>query len=224
MSQHTHDHAHDSEPQQQTSGSAQADWDARYSERDQIWSGKPNNGLVSEASDLTPGRALDLGCGEGGDAIWLAQQGWTVTATDISPVALKRAAQHASDAGVADQIDWQHIDLSTGFPEGTFDLISAQFLQSFVDLPREEILRTAAAAIAPGGVLLIVSHAALPSWAPEDRKNHDFPQAADVLKALQLADRDWELLRSENVERPHSSPDGEAGTSTDSVVKVRRKA
>ncbi|MBR7677707.1 methyltransferase domain-containing protein, partial [Streptomyces daliensis] len=74
-------------------------WDARYRENGQIWSGEPNEALVREVSGLAPGRALELGCGEGGDAVWLARQGWRVTATDISGVALARAEEHAARAG-----------------------------------------------------------------------------------------------------------------------------
>src|SRR3954466_4962421 len=82
-----------------------AEWDARYGERDgAMWSGRPNGRLVVEVADLTPGRALDVGCGEGAGAIWLTQQGWTVTAIDISNVALGRAQDAAKRAGVA--VEW----------------------------------------------------------------------------------------------------------------------
>lgn len=94
-------------------------WDERYRESHRIWSGKPNAALVREVEGLAPGRALDLGCGEGADAVWLAREGWQVTATDISRVALDRAAEHAADAGVADRIDWQFHDLGVSFPEGS---------------------------------------------------------------------------------------------------------
>lgn len=137
-------------------------WDDRYRESDRIWSGNPNVVLVREVEGLTPGRALDLGCGEGADAVWLARWGWKVTATDISRVALERAAVHAAEADVADRIDWQWHDLGASFPEGEYDLVSAQFLHSMGDLPRERILRRAALAVAPGGVLLVVGHAGLP--------------------------------------------------------------
>nr|WP_238354948.1 class I SAM-dependent methyltransferase [Kribbella sandramycini] len=109
---------------------AEEHWDGRYAESTRIWSGKPNAALVAELAGLAPGRALDLGSGEGGDAIWLAQQGWQVTAVDVSPIALGRAAEHAREAGIADRIDWQHHELGKTFPAGTFDLVSAQFLHS----------------------------------------------------------------------------------------------
>src|SRR5665811_2556995 len=79
----------------------QAEWDRRYTDRDQLWSGQPNGALVAEVAGLTPGRVLDVGCGEGADAVWLASHGWDVTALEVSGIALARAAEHARDAGVA---------------------------------------------------------------------------------------------------------------------------
>src|SRR4051794_25845689 len=122
--------------------SHQEQWDDRYAESHRIWSGNPNVALVAEIAGLPPGRALDLGCGEGADAVWLARQGWQVTAADISPVALVRAAEHAADAGVT--VDFQHHDLSQTFPDGTYDLVSAQFLHFWEDFDRDKILRRAA--------------------------------------------------------------------------------
>ena len=199
-------------------------WDDRYRESERIWSGNPNSGLVGEVADLAPGTALDLGCGEGGDAIWLARQGWQVTATDISRVALDRAAGHAAQAGVGERIDWQRHDLGVSFPAGSFDLVSAAFLHSFGDMPRERILRAAAAAVAPGGVLLIVGHAAKPSWG-DGHPHHDvhLPAAAEVVASLELADAEWEVLVSEEYERSQPAPDGQPGTRVDNTVKVRRR-
>ncbi|TDD60239.1 SAM-dependent methyltransferase, partial [Actinomadura rubrisoli] len=144
--------------------SGEAFWDDRYAQHDHLWSGEPNAMIVREAAGLPPGTALDLGCGEGGDAIWLAARGWRVTAADISRLALERAARHAEDAGVADRVDWRHHDLDASFPAGSYDLVSAQFLHSPAGPPREPILRAAAAAVAPGGVLLIAGHAGPPPW------------------------------------------------------------
>jgi SAM-dependent methyltransferase len=117
-------------------------WDDFYAEKDAVWSGKPNDLLVRYAADLSPGTALDLGCGEGGDALWLADRGWQVTAVDVSEVALRRGAAHAADAGVESRITWQRHDLAESFPDGTFDLVSAQFLHSPVaeDGEREDVL------------------------------------------------------------------------------------
>jgi SAM-dependent methyltransferase len=197
-------------------------WNARYAESAQIWSGRPNVVLVEEVQDLTPGRALDLGCGEGADAIWLAQQGWQVTAIDISSVALERAAKHASVAGVGDQIDWRQHELGKSFPDGTFDLVSAQFLHSMGNLPREEILRTAADAVAPGGILLIEGHLGFPSWEHAHHPEIKFPTPADVIADLKLTDGQWEILVSREHEREQAAPDGRLMTRTDCTVKVRR--
>ncbi|MFI2778950.1 SAM-dependent methyltransferase [Streptomyces sp. ALB3] len=196
-------------------------WDDRYRESDRIWSGDPNVALVREVAGLTPGRVLDLGCGEGADAVWLAGQGWTVTATDISRVALERAAVHAAEAGVADRVDWQWHDLGASFPEGEYDLVSAQFLHSMGDLPREKILRRAAAAVAPGGVLLIVGHAGFPSW-EHDHPDMELPTTDQVLASLELPEGEWEVLLSEEHERIQNDPDGNPTTRTDNALKVRR--
>ncbi|MFB4320372.1 class I SAM-dependent methyltransferase [Actinomadura sp. 21ATH] len=197
-------------------------WDARYGEKERIWSGNPNEVLVREVTGMAPGRALDLGCGEGGDAIWLAGQGWQVTATDISGVALERAARHAKDAGVAGRIEWRRADLGTSFPEGEWDLVSAHFLHSPGGLPREQVLRAAAAAVAPGGVLLIVGHSGWPSWEENPDPDVHFPTPREVLDSLELADGEWEVLRCEEHDRVQNSPDGTPGTRVDNTVKVRR--
>ncbi|WP_405388408.1 class I SAM-dependent methyltransferase [Streptomyces sp. NBC_01102] len=196
-------------------------WDDRYRESDRIWSGNPNTMLVREVEGLKPGRALDLGCGEGADAVWLARQGWTVTATDISRVALDRAAVHAADADVADRIDRQWHDLGATFPAGEYDLVSAQFLHSMGDLPREEILRKAAAAVAPGGVLLVVGHAGFPSW-EHDHPDVELPTTDEVLASLELPEGEWEVLLSEEHERIQNDPDGNPTTRTDNALKIRR--
>jgi len=151
-------HAHQEDPEEP----AEQVWERLYTERGQRWSGRPNQRLVEVAADLRPGRALDLGCGEGGDAVWLALRGWVVTAVDVSPTALGRLTARAAAEGIADRIDAIHIDLATAFPEvpeGGWDLVSAQFFQSTVALPRAAILRRGAAATAAGGLLLVVEPA-----------------------------------------------------------------
>ncbi|MGW7006058.1 SAM-dependent methyltransferase [Streptomyces sp. NPDC054933] len=207
-----------------TDGTASAEqlWDARYAQSDQIWSGNPNTVLVRETADLKPGTALDLGCGEGADAIWLAQREWRVTAVDISRVALDRAAKHAAAAGVRDRIDWQQHDLATSFPSGTFDLVSAQFLHSHGDMRRERILRTAASAVAPGGVLIIEGHTGLPTWEHSGHSEVSLPTPDEVIEALQLPEGQWEVLLKEEHERVQTGPDGQLITRTDGSVKIRR--
>ncbi|WP_405592099.1 class I SAM-dependent methyltransferase [Streptomyces sp. NBC_01190] len=198
-------------------------WDERYRESDRIWSGRPNAALVREITGLAPGRALDLGCGEGADAIWLAEHGWQVTAVDITEVALGRAAEHARTQGVADRVTFQRHTLGETFPAGTFDLISACYLHSRGDMPREEILRTAVAAVAPGGTLLVVSHAGFPHWeAGPDHEHVRFPTPEETLAALELAEGAWEVLRCAEHTTEQRRPDGQPDVRTDSTVKIRR--
>lgn len=140
-----------------TTTSNEADeWDARYSERDRVWSGEANGALVEEMTGARPGRALDVGCGEGADALWLARQGWAVTALDVSRIALDRAGAHADGEDV--DITWVLSGLlDADLPAGGFDLVSAQYpaLRSSADRAAE---RTLVSVVAPGGILLVVHH------------------------------------------------------------------
>ncbi len=136
-------------------------WEGHYQAHERVWSGRPNAMLVEVAGPLAPGTALDLGCAEGADAVWLAGRDWRVTAVDVSTTALARASTHAVGAGVADRIDFQRHDLAHTFPTGAYDLVSAEYLQSPVEFPRHRILRAAAATVVPGGLLLIVTHASI---------------------------------------------------------------
>src|SRR5690349_1181868 len=202
---------------------AQQVWEQRYRERQQVWSGRVNARLPETVEPLTPGRALDLGCGEGADAVWLAEHGWRVTAVDISQVALDRAAAAAATRGVGDRIDCQRHDLPESFPEGVFDLVSAQFLHSMVPLDRTRVLRLAAGAVGRGGTLLIVDHAAPPPWAARLDHHHVFPSAHEVVSSLELDDSQWDHVRIAAVERDAVGPDGERATLTDNVMVLRRR-
>ncbi|MFJ4685525.1 class I SAM-dependent methyltransferase [Streptomyces sp. NPDC091377] len=197
-------------------------WEARYRDNGPVWSGKPNELLVREVSDLPPGSALDLGCGEGADAVWLASRGWRVTATDISATALSRAADHARDAGVADRIDFERHELGVTFPEGSYDMVCAHYLQSPVALDQDRVLRAAAAAVAPGGTLLVVMHAAWPTWQTRPPFDAEFPTLDGVLERLALAEGEWTVRTLERVSRPSVSPEGERGHRDDNVWRIRR--
>ena len=197
-------------------------WEQHYGERERIWSGRVNVQFADVVGDLTPGRALDLGCGEGADSIWLAERGWTVVAVDISDTALGRAKEAASVRGVADRIEFVQLDLSEGLPEGSFDLISSQFLHSKVPLDRETILASAAAALLPGGVLVIVDHGAPPPWTSK-LDHHEFPSADEVVAGLNLSADEFEQVRVDAVERQAVGPEGEQRPWMDNVIVLRRR-
>lgn len=154
-------------------------WERRYAGADAIWSGNVNESLVSAVAGLTPGRSLDLGCGEGGDVLWLAARGWRAKGIDLSRTAISRAASRAAELGLvnaefvaSDLALWvaQSSGADVGRSDEQFDLITASFLQSPVELPRALILRAALMRLAPGGRLVLISHASAPPWVKHDRK------------------------------------------------------
>jgi SAM-dependent methyltransferase len=202
---------------------AKEHWEQHYSERDRVWSGRVNARLAEVVSPLEGGSALDLGCGEGGDACWLAERGWSVVAVDISGTALQRAAAEAGARGLSDRIEFAQHDLSDSFPDGAFDLISAQFLHSMIPFDRPRVLKRAADAVRPGGILLIVDHAGPPPWASKLAHHHEFPSAEEVVGALDLDDGDWERIRVGTADRQATGPDGELGTLVDNVIVLRRR-
>lgn len=204
---------------------AREHWEEFY-EGKRPWSGKPNAILVDEIGGITADgkTALDLGCGSGADAIWLAQQGWWVTAVDIADAALASGRGHAADAGLADDaITWRRSDLGAEFPDGSWDLVSAFYLHSTVALERADILRTAAAAVNPGGTLIVVGHWAMPSWR-FDGDPPAFPSTDDVLADIGAnhADSGWTTVAIGLRDVAMTTPDGEPCTRTDNVVHLHR--
>lgn len=201
-------------------------WEARYADADRVWSGHVNDVLADVADGLTPGSALDLGCGEGGDAIWLAEHGWTVTGVDLSPTAIARGRAAAAAIGIDDDVHLEAADLATWHATHEHDLVCASFLQSWpVEIPRDEILRRAKGWVAPGGLLLVVAHAGAPSWAdPEHGHAHAFRSPEEDLAALALDPRDWRVLACETRERAVTAPDGAPASIADAVVLVQRRA
>jgi SAM-dependent methyltransferase len=200
----------------------QETWDARYAESERIWSGRPNPRLVEHVAGLTPGDALDVGAGEGADAVWLASQDWRVTALDVSEVALARVAAHAAEAGVADRVTTLHHDLMNGAPlPGEFDLVSAQYLHPPTDR-FAEIMQLLGSTVRPGGLLLVVGHH------PDDlatglRSGHGHPEllfTPDRVVAA-LPDAVWDVRVAEAATRSVDGPDGPV-TVTDSVVLAAR--
>jgi trans-aconitate methyltransferase len=197
-------------------------WEFRYAESPKRWSGNPNATLVDLVAELTPGRAVDLGCGEGGDAIWLARQGWMVTGVDISPTAVARAQGAATEAGLtAEQVRFVAHDLSTWEPDGEIDLVTASFFHSREELPRTEVLRRAAAHVAPGGHLAIVSHAAPPPGSEHAHHDELLLDAEGEVAALHLGDG-WQVVIAEHRERAAATHEGAPAHLEDVAVLVRR--
>ncbi len=206
---------------QQHSAPAQADeWDARYSEQDALWSGRPNGRLVAEVAGLTPGRALDVGCGEGADAIWLARAGWTVTAIDISEVALGRARAAADRADAV--VEWICGDaLQVALPTGSFDLVSMQY-PALPKAAGEAAVRALLDTVRPGGLLLAVYHD-LDDEHREHMKSRGFDPAdyvdADDLGQLLGDDFTVELHAVE----PRIDPPPDNPHIADVILRARRR-
>ena len=207
------DHQH----QPVNTGHDHASWEERYRDAPTLWSGRPNPPLVAEAGELPPGRALDVGCGEGGDVLWLAGRGWQVTGLDWSEVALTRAAEHAAAAGLTDRVEWVRGDVDSWRPpEAAYDLVTAHFLHPTAE-QRGPLLARLAAAVASGGTLLWVGHpyheerAAV--WGA-DR----FTTAAEVAASLDATE--WEVLVAAS--RPRAGSD-DGHHHADEVLRARRR-
>jgi SAM-dependent methyltransferase len=198
-----------------------AEWDARYAGQDLVWGGEPNRFVAAELAPMPPGRALDVACGEGRNAIWLATRGWRTVGIDFSPAAIDRAHRLAGDAGAEPRTEFVVGDVvSDPLPPGPFDAVIVAYLH----LPasdRGRALRAAARVLAPGGTLLVVGH---------DTSNLTEgvggPQDATVLYAPEdiLADLSGlgvAVERAERVRRPVETPDG-TREAIDALVRVRR--
>lgn len=197
-------------------------WEERYAQSTARQRGKAGRILQDKIQGLTPQRVLELGCSNGDDSLWLAEQGWQVTAVDISEHAIQTAQRLAHEAGLADRIQFSARDLSLDFPEGQFELVCAMFFQSpYDDFPRIEILKTAAARIVAGGHLLIVTHATGLPWAKHGPKEHVFPKAQEDWQDLALGD-DWQLLELSVPARIATGPDGQQAEVKDNLIWARR--
>jgi SAM-dependent methyltransferase len=198
-------------------------WDDRYRQRPRIWSGLPNRQLVSVAETLPPGRALDVGCGEGADAVWLATRGWHVLGVDVSAVALDRARAQTLDldASVAERLAWRQVDLlaSPDLPDG-LDLVSVQFMH-LPEPERSRVFRALAALVGVGGSLLIVAHD------PSDlHSGVGRPHQADLFHTPQeiagLLDGAWDVRVCESRPRVERTADGRDVRISDAVVHAVR--
>lgn len=206
-------------------------WDERYSSHERVWSGHVNAVLAAEVEglppDLTPGRALDVGCGEGGDALWLAERGWSVTGVDVSRVAIERAALRAETVGLGDAVRFEQRDLLTWRPpEAAYDLVSAAFIHLDGDR-RREIYAGLSDAVAPGGRFVVLGHH--PSDAdvvPRPPFPDLFFDADDLAADLEAhAPGQWQVLVAEARPRPGRHPESGADvTLHDTVLHARRTA
>lgn len=204
----------------------ETDWDHRYT-GERMWSGNPNGTLVAEVSDLAPGRALDVGAGEGGDAVWLAEQGWKVTASDVSQRALDRVSAAAERHAL--QITCHHADANglDPFDHAAFDLVSAHYA-SIPRTPDGRGARNVLDAVAPGGTLLVVGHDLEPMRTPIDTSVHSRPFDPDAYVRVDdfvamLSDRaEWDI----EVHQKRPRPPGAASAAhhpEDVVLRARRK-
>ncbi|MFL6025708.1 MAG: SAM-dependent methyltransferase [Friedmanniella sp.] len=220
-----HQHQHHLDPEDLARMFSQEFWDERYASASALWSGKPNQRLVEQVADLAPGTALDVGCGEGADALWLASRGWQVTGLDISPVALGRAAARAAEAGpeIEARVRWEQVDLLSWSPRSQVDLVSAQFIH----LPPEEsqrVQRQLEAAVRPGGTLLVVGHdkSDLETTVGRPPVPALFASAAET--AARLDPDVWDVVVADALERTALDPDGRTVTIRDAVMKAVRRS
>lgn len=198
-----------------TDGMGQAAWDERYRTAEFIWSLAPNRFVAEQLAGLAPGRALDLACGEGRNALWLASRGWQVTAVDFSDVALDKGRERAAKSGL--ELDWVAADLTAYVPEaGAFDLVVIAYLHLFQhDL--DTVLRRAAGALAPGGMLFIVGHDAT-----NPAEGVGGPQDLRVLYTPEAVTAPLAALRIERAERVARHVDGAARPAIDTLVVATR--
>ena len=218
-----HDHQHSKEVDPTEVRFTEEFWDERYGSAPSIWSGKVNRQLVAEADAISPGAALDVGCGEGADALWLARRGWRVLAVDWSAVALERAAGHAADEPAGDQVTWEQQDL-VGWDPGPdrFDLVSSQYFH----LPaaeRDALFVRLAAAVRVGGTLLIVGHHPHDLQTSMPRPDHpELFYTGDQIAAL-LDPEAWTVVTNTAVGREVQDPDGVTITIEDAVFRAERR-
>jgi 2-polyprenyl-3-methyl-5-hydroxy-6-metoxy-1,4-benzoquinol methylase len=196
------------------------DWNVRHAAREIDREVKPAASLAGEFSDVPPrGRALDLGCGQGRNAVWLAQRGWRVTAVDYSDVAIDRARQLAAATDV--EVEWLETDVTSYVPPaGAFHLIVIAYLQ-IPTSHRRKVLVHAAAALASGGTLFMVGHARLNlTEGTGGPKNPDLLWDPVEIER-ELAGLGLVVQRVEHVYRSAETPDG-VGTAIDTVARAER--
>jgi SAM-dependent methyltransferase len=181
----------------------------------------PNPYLVRETSGLVPGTALDAGCGEGAEALWLASHGWQVTAADIAAEALARAASRAAQATASGPVHWIEADLTAWEPGTQFDLVTTSYAHPA--MPQPAFYERISAWVAPGGTLVIIGHLHTPEPAGHGHHPpaHASVTAADITAALDGAK--WEIVTAEEHSRTLTGPGGQAVPPHDAVVRATRR-
>lgn len=197
-------------------------WEERYTGSEHVWSGCPNPALEAEAAHLPSGYALDLGCGEGADAVWLAEHGWQVTAVDFAAPALARGRRAARERGVAERIEWRQADLARWHPpRSAFDLVNVQYVHLRDDDAEVTLLRRGAAAVAPGGRLLVVGHDAFPAGSTHAPSDVVFRTPRQTWDILALPGDEWGVEVAEERTRPADPAHGHEQR-PDRVLLARR--
>ncbi|WP_067464837.1 class I SAM-dependent methyltransferase [Actinomadura macra] len=197
-------------------------WDGVYAARPAVTDPRPNDRLTETVTGLPPGEALDLGCGDGGDALWLARRGWHVTAVDISAVAVGRLTGLVRSRGLQAQVAALRHDLHDAFPQGRFDLICAHYLHTPFELDRATVLRAAADALRPGGRLLVVDHGSTAPWSWNQDPDARYPTPRQVAAGLDLDPATWTIERADTPRRIATGPGGRTAEVTDHVLLIRR--
>ncbi|GAA2425563.1 class I SAM-dependent methyltransferase [Streptomyces glaucus] len=203
---------------------AVAFWDGVYADRPETGDPRPNVRLTETVTGLPPGDALDLGCGDGGDALWLARRGWRVTAIDISAVAVGRLAALARSRGLGGRVSAVRHDLHESFPSGAFDLVCAHYLHTPFALDRAAVLRAAAHALRAGGRLLVVDHGSTAPWSWNQDPGIRYPGPREVAADIGLDPAVWSVERADAPRRTATGPGGRTAEVTDHVLLVRRTA
>ncbi|MCK8436541.1 class I SAM-dependent methyltransferase [Streptomyces sp. D2-8] len=205
---------------------AVAFWDGVYAARPAVDGPQPNARLTETVTGLglPPGGALDLGCGGGGDALWLTGQGWQVTAVDISAVAVERLTGLARSHSLGERVTAVRHDLQASFPPGEFDLVCAHYLHTPFGLDRSTVLRSAAHALRPGGRLLVVDHGSAAPWSWNQDFDTRYPSPREVAAGIDLDPRTWTVERADAPRRITTGPDGRTAEVTDHVLLIRRTA
>jgi SAM-dependent methyltransferase len=197
-------------------------WEDLYTSGSMPVHPQPNAQLIGAVSDLPAGEALDLGSGNGGDAIWLARHGWHVTAVDISTTAVERLNERASKLSLDDKITATQHDVDAGFPPGRFDLINVHYLHTPFSLDRVRLLRAAAHALLPSGHLLVVDHGSTAPWSWNQGPDLRYPSPQEVYADLDMDPLAWQAVTAETRQRMATGPDGQTAEVTDHVLMIRR--